>query len=179
MSLRKFKGALGRPLALERRDGHLRVVLVERRRAAGAEAQPLEARISAALRAHLARTAGSKGSNNEQLDVVSAKFDDGSWPGIASLPAKLLGKAIVQAEALAREQSSDLLALFVDRLRQIKTVVETREDRRPARRQAHDSASVIVTEVSHEEFEALQRSWSGTVPGGLGPPIGDSPDDAR
>ena len=31
VSLRKLKGALGRPMALERRDGALHVVLVDRR----------------------------------------------------------------------------------------------------------------------------------------------------
>lgn len=175
-ALRKLKGALGRPLALERKDGQLRVVLVERRRTPQAEEAPLDARLGLALRAHLARNTGHGRHATEQLEIVSAHFEDKGWLGVAALSAGVLGRAIVQAEALAREESSDLLARFIDRLRQVKAVVEAREERRSTvRRQAPEPGSIVVSEATQEEFEALQRSWEGTVPGGLGPPLGDPP----
>ena len=176
-SLRKLKGALGRPLKLERRDGQLRVVLVERRRAAPTEAESLETRIASAVRERLARDGGGA---HGQFAIVGEKFAQEGWPGIATLPPKVLDRAIDQAEALVREQASVPLALFADRLRQIKAVVESRESRRSVKRTAPAAAeSVIVTEVSQEEFDALQRSWAGTEPGGLGPPIRDPSRGAR
>jgi hypothetical protein len=179
-AMRKLKDALGRPLALERKDGQLRVVLVERRRMPQAEEAPLDARLGLALRAHLARNTGHGRHAAEQLEIVSAQFEDKGWLGVASLTAAVLGRAIVQAEALAREESSDLLTRFIDRLRQVKTVVEAREDRRTtARRDTPEPGSIVVSEATQEEFEALQRSWAGTVPGGLGPPLGDPSGESR
>lgn len=178
-TLRKLKGALGRPLTLERKDGQLRVVLVDRRQTPQPETASLEARLGAALRAHLARRPDGSARDCAQLDLVSAAFENKGWAGVAALSGTLLGRATVQAEALAREESSELLALFIDRLRQIKAVVEAREERKAARRQALEASTVVVSEATHEEFEALQRSWEGTVPGGLGSPQVDTPGEPR
>lgn len=175
-TLRKLKGALGRPLAIERRDGQLRLVLVERRRAA--QDHPLQARMAMALRAHLARSAGSA-RHCAQLGMVSAQLADQGWPGVAKLPASVLSRAVAQAEVLAREEFSELLSAFIDRLRLVRADAEAREERRPARRLAPDASSMFVAEATQEEFEALQRSWEGTVPGVLAAVPDDPASDPR
>ena len=68
-SLRKLKGALNRPIGLERRDGKLQVVLTERRKPRPADEAPAIALLCAELSARLLATAATMGGNVSEADV--------------------------------------------------------------------------------------------------------------
>lgn len=168
-TLREIKGALSRPLAFERRDGQLRLVLVERRRAPRGAVSSDESRIGAALRAHIARRAGlSRGL--DALAAVSTRFEALGWAGIAGLDPALLDRAVAQAEALAQQEpGSELLSTFVVELRRIAAEAQARAQRHAVRRWPA-GGEVLVAEATAEEFEAAARGWAGTEPGELDPP---------
>ena len=171
-SLRKVKGALGRPLALERREGQLHIVLVERRRTAPADQGPLLAKIRADLRSRLLDLVDTPAARlMRHLGFVSAELDRRGWKGVEALPGSVLGKALVQAEMLASEEPSDLLTIFIDRLRLLKAAAEVREEH-TSRPQGQEDATIVVSEATHEEFEASQRSWEASVHSDL-TPLGD------
>lgn len=168
-SLRKVKGALGRPLGLERREGQLHIVLVERRSTAPADQAPLLAKIRAELRTRLADLIDTPAARlMRHLGFVAVELDRKGWAGVEALPASVVGRAIVQAEMLASEDSSNLLAIFIDRLRLLKAAAEVREER-ALRLQSLDDATLVVSEATHEEFEESQRSWEASVHAELAP----------
>ena len=163
-SLRKVKGALGRPMRLERRNGQLHIVLVERRRTAPADQAPLLAKIRADLRARLADLVDTPAARlMRHLGLVSAELDRKGWPGVQALPGSVLDKALVQSEMLASEEPSDLLEIFIDRLRLLKVAAEVREERQSGSLKDLDDAALVVSEATQEEFDASQRSWESSL----------------
>jgi hypothetical protein len=161
-SLRKVRGALGRPLAIERRDGQLQIVLVDRRRTAPADQAPLLADIRADLRIRLEDLADTPAARlMRHLGAVSSELERRGWAGVEAMPGSVLGRALVQAEMLASTEASDLLTILIDRLRLLKAAAEVREER-----QAHSltlrDGSLLVSEATHEEFEASQLSWDAS-----------------
>lgn len=162
-TLRRVKGVLGRPLGFERKDGQLRVVLVERRRTAPADQAPMLARIRAELRERLEDLADTPAEHlMRHLGFVGAELERKGWSGVEALPGSVLCKALVQAEMLASSDSSDLLTIFVERLRLLKVAAEVREER-ASRLAGLDDTSLVVSESTHEEFEASQRSWADSL----------------
>ena len=170
---RRVRGALGRRIGLERRDGQLHVVLVERRKAprsAGDEpsisdlrevlrdrllAVELESRQAAQVMRHLVR--------------VYMQLGRKGWAGVEALPGRTLDLALVQAEMLASEQASPRLSFLIDRLRTLKTAADVREERKARLQQADPDLerSILVSEATHEEFVASERVWDSAPPSEL------------
>jgi hypothetical protein len=161
-SLRHLKGLLGRPIGLERRDGQLHVVLVERRRSPRT-AQPALEPLRAELRARLL-THGTADAARvmRHLVFVHDELGRGGWRGVEALPAPVLARALAQAEMLASAEASAPLSLLVDRLRLAQAAAGLREER--AARLAAGAASLEVSETTQEAFDEVERSWVGTFP---------------
>jgi hypothetical protein len=157
-SLQKMRGLLARPLAVERRAGQLQVVLVERR-AAAPTAQALREALRERLPAQRHRDAARV---MRHLVAVHDALGRKGWASVEALPARVLGKALMQAEMLADAEASPVLDLIVQRLRVCQLAAEAREQRLAS---AQDTEpAVLITEASHEEFEAMARSWVGELP---------------
>lgn len=164
VTLRRVKGALDRPLGLERKDGQLRVVFVERRHTLPADQPPMLSRIRNDLRCRLADLADTPAERlMRHLAFVGAEFARRGWSGVETLPASVLGRAVMQAEMLCSESPSEPLTLFVERVRLLKVAAEVREERMAADRRELDDATAIVSEATQEDFEASQRSWSDSL----------------
>lgn len=173
VALRKVRGALDRPLGLERKDGQLRVVFVERRRTLPADQPPMLAKIRADLRCRLADLADTPAERlMRHLAFVGTELARRGWSGVETLPASVLGRAVVQAEMLSSESPSEPLTVFVERLRLLKVAAEVREERMSADRRELDDATLVVSEATQEEFEASQRSWADSLAAELGPSHG-------
>lgn len=173
LALRRVKGALDRPLGIERKDGQLRVVFVERRRTLLADQPPMLAKIRADLRCRLADLADTPAERlMRHLAFVGTELARRGWAGVETLPASVLGRAVVQAEMLSGESPSEPLTVFVDRLRLLKVASEVREERMSADRRELDDATLVVSEATQEEFEASQRSWADSLAADLGPSHG-------
>jgi hypothetical protein len=174
VALRRVRGALDRPLGLERKDGQLRVVFVERRRTLPADQPPMLAKIRADLRCRLADLADTPAERlMRHLAFVGTELARRGWSGVETLPASVLGKAVVQAEMLSSESPSEPLTVFVERLRLLKVAAEVREERMSDDRRQLDDATLVVSEATQEEFEASQRSWADSLAAGLGPSHGN------
>jgi len=169
--LKRLKGALGRPVALEWRDGQPHVVLVERR--SGARMDRSQAHLCAELRARLlAQGADETRKLLRYLVVVHDTLTRKGWDGVGALPAPLLAKAIRQADMLASEDPSPALTQLADHLRVQHAAAVARDQANQANRaQGDDDAPnrVEVTEGSYKEFEELERSWTRTMPSDLAP----------
>ena len=62
------------------------------------------------------------------------------------------------------QEASNLLARMIDRLRVLLVAAELRGER-AARLQGEAAGQQLeVSEATHEEFEAMERSWVGTMP---------------
>ena len=159
-SLRWLKGLLGRPVAIERRDGKLHVVLVERRRThrpgASLELEPMLDELRVRL---LADQDGRVATALPAITAVHDALDRNGWAGVGALPARTLRAAIAQAEALARIEPSRPLAAITDRLRTLHVGAELREQRAQAARPAEGADGPEVSESTIEEFVASERSW--------------------
>ena len=167
-SLRRLKGMLGRPIALERRDGHLSIVLVDRRRARVQQASSSSRReLCHDLRARLLSDGRAETLHvMRHLVFVLDELERGNWRGVKSLQSHVLGKAAEQAQMLLGEAASPLAATFVERLHILKAAAASREERESRR---NDAKPLEVFESTFEEFESMQRSWIGTVPAELAP----------
>ena len=163
-ALRQAKGALARPLALEWRDRQLHVVLVDRRRRSREDAPPSLEQVLAELGARvLAHQHDHAAEVMRHLVFVHDELSRKDWPGIEALPARVLGRALVQAEMLASEESSAALGLLIERLRSCKAAAELREERQRSHRAAETGERVEVSEATAEEFYAIERHWVDTV----------------
>jgi hypothetical protein len=178
--LKRLKGALGRPVALQWRDGQPHVVLVERRSGA-ARLDRLQAHLCAELRALLlAQEADETSKLLRYLVLVHDTLTRKGWEGVSALPAAALAKAIMQADMLAKEDSSPALTQLVERLRLAHAAAVARDQAKQAKRTPGDDNHVNtphrveVTEGSYKEFEDLERSWTRTMPSDLAPLYADS-----
>lgn len=95
------------------------------------------------------------------LLVVHESLCRAGWPAVERLPSVLLGKAIGQGELLSRgvTGATRWLTELIDRLRAAKVVAELHEEAVQAATPRLLSDLVTVTEVTHEEFEAVERQW--------------------
>ncbi len=76
----------------------------------------------------------------------------------------------MQAQLFVTQEPSELLEDLIERLGVLRVAAEVREDR-VQRAHSEDSVpSVVVSESSQEEFDAMERSWVGTIPQVLTPP---------
>lgn len=171
-ALRKLRGALNRPLGLERRDGKLQVVLTERRRARPADEKPSIALLCAELRARLlAHEADEAAQTMRHLILVHDALERKGWPGIEEMSSLVLAKAIEQATLLAREEPSPHMDMLIEGLRPLQTAAALREQREA---RVHEmrlgDTTVEVSESDYADFEEAEQEWSGaTVPADLVP----------
>lgn len=172
-SLRQLKGALNRPLGLQRSDGKLRVVLTDRRRARPANEKPSVALLCAELSARLlAHEADEAAQTMRHLILVHDALERKGWPGIEPMSSLVLAKAIEQAAALAHEEPSPHMDTLIEGLRPLQAAAALRE-RREARlhEQRLADGALEVSESDYTTFEDAEQEWSGaTVPLGLLPP---------
>jgi hypothetical protein len=162
-SLRHLKGLMVRPLALERREGRLQLVLIERRRASRPEQPAWLVELGAELRERLVAHDDAAAVMRHLLFVFGELRHQG-WPGVAILPAPLLTKALVQAEMLASDGMTPPLADFIARLRQLQEAAERHSGRDRHARESAPGPDLVVSEATPEEFEAMTRGWVDTVP---------------
>lgn len=163
-ALRKLKGALTRPLTLEKRNGQLHLVLVERRRGQrGADAKPTREQICAELSLRLlvndAEDGGATGAFAHALGLVHDALAQQGWAGVDRLPPRLLAQAIGHAAMLLRDERSPALRHLIDRLRVAQAAARARAERRAAA----GLPEVQVSEVSADEFEEAERVWTATT----------------
>jgi hypothetical protein len=176
--LKRLKGALGRPVALEWRNGQPHVVLVERR--SGARQGRSQAHLCAELRARLLAQATDETSKLlRYLIVVHDTLAKKGWEGVGALPATVLSKAIRQADMLASEDPSRALTELVQRLRLLHAAAVARNQSRqaeenPADHDLNAPHRIEVSEGSYKEFEDLERSWTRTMPSDLAPLYAES-----
>lgn len=181
-AMRWLAGLLRRPLGFMRSEGHLRFGFVERRRA------PPDALEASALRADLrsrmlAYPPDHAATMLSHLLQVHDEFSRAGWSAVKALPPSVLGKALFQAQMLMRDASSPPLKLLVERLRALQpssakpgkpAAAEVAAEPAPeARREDRPvpGNALEISEASHEDFEATERSWFGTLP----PPAPEEP----
>lgn len=170
--LRRLKGLLVRPIALERRDGKMQLVLKERRRAQpaadeGDVATPSQlcSELSARLLAHeTEQTVKTMRHLMFVHDVLQSK----GWLGVAAMSARVLTEALDQLEALVADEPSQPMDQLLARLRPLQRAAELRDERDA--RYGTDFAvgsDLVVSESDFTEFETVERDWTETVPAGL------------
>lgn len=167
--LRRLKGLFVRPMALERRDGQLHLTLAERRkRPRHPDAEPTLAQLRAELRLRLLAHENAMADKlMRHLVYVHDTLGTKGWKGLETLPAALLGKALVQAEILRGAEASAALDLLVERLRPMKVAADHREEEKARRVAESIDSRPEVSEATQEEFDLMERSWVGTLPGAL------------
>ena len=164
--LRRLKGLLARPLRLQRHDGRLRLVLVDRRQARPVDGPPSLSASRDELRALLMLHGNERATGvMRHLVLVHDELGRRGWSGVAALPAQVLGMAVVQAEMLASDDSTEALATIIEQLRIAKVAAELREER-AARPTPHPGGAPLeVSEVPRHEFDELARDdWVDTTP---------------
>ncbi|MDE2564868.1 MAG: hypothetical protein KGL50_03710 [Burkholderiales bacterium] len=170
--LRKLKGALLRPLALQRQDGRLHIVLVDRRRPEADETwlPGLRSELKARLRA---RGLDAAAPVVRHLLFVHDALQAGGWRRVEVLPARVLAKALAQAGLLGGECPAPQLERFAARLQAMQAQAQAREARAEQGRQA-GQAPIEVSEASAEDFAEAERRWLGAVPAAVGSGEGGS-----
>lgn len=125
--LRRLKGMLARPLRLQRHDGRLRLVLVDRRQARPVDALPSLPDSRDELRALLLLNDNEPAAGvMRHLVLVHDELGRRGWPGVEALPGQVLNMALVQAEMLASDEPTEALTVIIDRLRIAKVAAELR-----------------------------------------------------
>jgi hypothetical protein len=172
--LRGLKSILGRPIALERRDGRLHVVLAERRRAAPLDQAPSPSQLCEELSARLlAHDPEHLDQKMRPLLLVHEALGRKGWPGVAALPGPVLSQALAQAEVLADGGSSLRMETLIEGLRPLAGAADLRDERLAREQDFKIGETVEVSESSYAEFDRLERSWVGTTPSDLPRPERD------
>lgn len=167
-TLKRLKGALGRPMKIERQGVDLKLVLVERRRAPAAGAAPgieqmcdeLSTRLLAIGPEHAATVL-------RPLVTVHDALERKGWSGVASLPAPVLAKALALAGMMAREEPSPNLDAFIEGLLPLQAAARARDDKRAPRRGVEVAEAAEISESTFADFDDAQRGWVGTEPAAL------------
>jgi hypothetical protein len=171
-SLRQLKGALNRPIGLQRSEGKLRVVLTDRRRARPANEKPSVALLCAELSSRLlAHEADEAAQAMRHLILVHDTLERKGWSGIEQMSSVVLAKATEQATLLTQEEPSPHMDTLIEGLRPLQAAAALREQReaRLHERRLVDSA-VEVSESEYTAFEDAEQDWSdATVPADLVP----------
>lgn len=164
-----LKGLLRRPLGLKRVGLRLRVVLLDRRRS-GMSTQPLTlSQLRAELRERLLTPAhGTSIKMLRHLALVHEVLGRKGWEGVEALPAPVLGKALSQAEMLADVDASAAMESLITTLRVLQEKAALRDELLSEQAALDHYEQVEVQMATQEEYEALERTWSGTRPAALG-----------
>lgn len=89
------------------------------------------------------------------------------WAGVEALPAKVLDRALTEAEILASDEPAPLLTTIIDNLRELRDAAEERAAQEALQRDYETLQVPEVSETNYDEYELMERSWMGTVPAGL------------
>ena len=172
--LKQLKGALGRPVKVEWRNGQPHVALVERRRTPMLDRA--QAHLCAELGALLLTQQADETSNLlGPLVMVHDTLRRRGWEGVGALPLHVLANAARQSAMLASEDPSPVLKELGERLRKLHAVAVARAG---ADSQADGDVEEVdngdgdttlphhveVSEGSFDDFERLERNWTRTVP---------------
>lgn len=169
-ALRRIKGLFLRPLTLERRNGKLRVVLVDRRQAAPVAQEPSTAELCAELGARLLAHDPGHGTQAVRfLMVVHDALGRKGWDGVAALPSAVIAKADLLLQLMAKEDASPLLDDLLARLKPLRAAAELREESDGHAPAFELGRNVEVSESDFVEFDNIERGWDGTVPAGFVP----------
>ena len=164
--LRRLRSLLARPLRLQRRDGRLRLVLVDRRQARPADGLPSLTELRDELRALLLVHGNEQAAGvMRHLVLVHHELGRRGWPGVESLPVQVLNLALAQAEMLASDESSEALGVIIDHLRLANVAAELREERPAQHGPEGIGPAPEVSEVPHDKFDEWARDdWVETSP---------------
>jgi hypothetical protein len=164
--LRRLRSLLARPLRLQRQDGRLRLVLVDRRQARPADGLPSLTESRDELRALLLVHGNEQATGvMRHLVLVHHELGRRGWPGVEALPGPVLNLALAQAEMLASDESSEALGMIIERLRLAKVAAELREERPPHQAPEAIDQAPEVSEVPRDKFDEWARDdWVDTSP---------------
>jgi hypothetical protein len=155
---------LGRPLALEKRDKAMHLMLVDRRRRPEVVRAEAMKQLCVELGLRLVELESPTAHHAmRHLIVVHGALLRKGWAGVERLPGRVLCKAVVQAQMISSRDGSPRMRNFIDRLRRLQVVAEVREDRLSHPEQHGHASAVEVAETTPEAFEASEREWLGTV----------------
>jgi hypothetical protein len=164
--LRRLRGLLARPLRLQRQDGRLRVVLVDRRQARSADALPSLTESRDELRALLLLHGNEQATGvMRHLVRVHDALGRGGWPAVEALPSQVLGMALVQADMLSSDEPTAALATIIEHLRLAKVAAELREEHASRPPGSPGAQALEVSEVPRDKFDEWTREdWVDTSP---------------
>ncbi len=164
--LRRLRAVLARPLRLQRQDGRLRLVLVDRRQARPLDGPPSLPVSRDELRA-LLLVIGDEHTAHVMRHLVRVhdELGRGGWPAVEALPGRVLGLALVQAEMLSSDEPTEALAMIIEHLRLAKVAAELREEHASSPPAGRVGQALEVSEVPRDEFDELAREdWVDTSP---------------
>jgi len=171
-SLRWVREVLGRSIRLEQRKNQRHVTLVDPRAAAEEPMSLLmqqRADLGARLLVHDPATQIVR-----NLFIVHDELRANGWPGVENLPLKVISRGLSEAEILAVDEASDVLATIIATLREVKVAAEARAAREALEADWEVPQVPEVSDTNFDEYELMERSWAGTVPAGLDIPRGNS-----
>jgi hypothetical protein len=164
-SLRWVRDVLGRSIRLEQRKNQLHVALVDPRSAAEEPMSPLmqqRAELGARLLVHDPATQIVR-----NLFIVHDELRANGWPGVETLPIKVISRGLTEAEILASDEPSEVLATIIETLRGVKVVAEARAAQEALEAEWEVPQVPEVSDTNFDEYELMERSWAGTIPAGL------------
>jgi len=171
-SLRWVREVLGRSIRLEQRKNQRHVALVDPR---GEPDEPMSlllqqrAELGARLLVHDPATQIVR-----NLFIVHDELRANGWPGVETLPSKVIARGLSEAEILAVDEPSEVLATIIGTLREMKAAAEARAAQEALEAEWEVPKVPEVSDTNFDEYELMERSWAGTVPAGLDIPRGNS-----
>ena len=99
------------------------------------------------------------------LSFVEQLLDTGGMRALGRLPLPVLHKALTQLESLIHDEPGAGLA---ELRRRLAAVIAVRLGGTPGAVAPSDDHHLEVSEASQSQFDELERSWTGTMPGELG-----------
>ena len=108
------------------------------------------------------------------LFIVHDELRANGWTGVETLPVKVVSRAVSEAEILAVDEPSGVLATIIATLREMKAAAEARAAREALEADWEVPQVPEVSDTNFDEYELMERSWAGTVPAGLDIPRGNS-----
>ena len=171
-SLRWVRDVLGRLIRLEQRKKQPHVARVDPR---GEADEPMSllmqqrAELGARLLVHDPTTQIVR-----NLFIVHDELRANGWPGVETLPPKVVSRGLSEAEILAVDEPSEALATIIATLRAMKVAADARDAREALEADWEVPQVPEVSDTNFDEYELMERSWAGTVPAGLDIPRGNS-----
>ena len=171
-SLRWVRDVLGRSIRLEQRKNPVHAARVDPR---GEADEPMSllmqqrADLGARLLVHDTATQIVR-----NLFIVHDELRANGWPGVETLPPKVISRGLSEAEILAADEPSEALATIIATLREVKAAADARAAREALEADWEVPQVPEVSDTNFDEYELMERSWAGTVPAGLDIPRGNS-----